>query len=356
MTADIAAADITRFSARANRRAGEGVVNAVGHHSFKCNSLPVRIVTRGGFRCSIQSGAPGMRRQIERWVAQKAADSDLLLEGGVSRFAWRLLPGIVLVADILDVDVHMILSWLGLLPYPLSEALLVGLIATSVVSLAVGYLFCYFIGSAIRSLAINRNEFEKLSLMDPLSGLMNRRAFFTSLQKQNHPGALLLVDIDRFKGVNDHFGHLAGDDVIAGISALLREAFASETADIARLGGEEFAVFLAGFNGARGFNIANQARALIALSPMQTRGGPIAVTVSIGVAELHPNRPVEEAFRRCDEALYMAKNGGRNRVVGDGEVATLVPDAPPISDITASTLVATNASHGRHGRQLIKPN
>jgi diguanylate cyclase (GGDEF)-like protein len=262
-------------------------------------------------------------RWAEKWVGSEASHYDLLLDGGVSRFAWRLVPLITIIAILGMTAAHLVLDLLGLLPYPLPQALLVGLTVTSIIAPSVSYLICYFIGNAIRSLAINRNEFKKLSQIDPLSGLLNRRAFLDSIEARDSAGALLLIDIDRFKGVNDNFGHQAGDDVIAAISDLLGAAFDGVTADIARLGGEEFAVFIVGADRSSGLRMANLARSLIADAPVKTRGGPIAITVSIGVAELMPSRSIDDAYRLADHALYAAKSGGRNRAVSETDMPVL---------------------------------
>jgi diguanylate cyclase (GGDEF)-like protein len=260
---------------------------------------------------------------VEKWVGSEAAHCDLLLDGGVSRFAWRLVPLITIIANLGMAVIHIVLDLLGLLPYPLPQALLVGLTVTSVIAASVSYLICYFIGSAIRNLAINRNEFKKLSRIDPLSGLLNRRAFIDSVEARDNAGALLLIDIDRFKGINDKFGHQAGDDAIAAISDLLSRAFDGVTADIARLGGEEFAVFVVGADRSSGLQLANLARSLIADAPVKTRAGPIAITASIGVAELTPSRSIDEVYRLSDAALYAAKSGGRNRAVAETETPML---------------------------------
>jgi diguanylate cyclase (GGDEF)-like protein len=170
----------------------------------------------------------------------------------------------------------------------------------------------FLVGEAIRKLAINRNEFERLSSTDDLSGLMNRRVFFNALKAEISDGVLLLIDIDQFKKINDVFGHQAGDDVICCVSNLLLQAFGRPFDKVARIGGEEFAISLRGLNGLEGARVADEVRRTICASPMPTRSGPVSVSISVEVADITPGRPVEEIYKSCDGALYVAKVSGRN--------------------------------------------
>jgi diguanylate cyclase (GGDEF)-like protein len=129
-----------------------------------------------------------------------------------------------------------------------------------------------------------------------------------------------MVDVDHFKKVNDTYGHQAGDDVILGVVERLRRRH-RDTDILARYGGEEFVLLLPDVGDA-GPVIAERLRAEVAASPVPTRDGPVPVTISVGVAHLHPDDAEPDTlFGRADESLYAAKQAGRNRVVVDGVVA-----------------------------------
>jgi diguanylate cyclase (GGDEF)-like protein len=156
---------------------------------------------------------------------------------------------------------------------------------------------------------------------DPLTGLLNRRAFqaFASdamsyFRRYKRPIAILVIDIDLFKRVNDTFGHAAGDDVIRGVGKVVSEA-ARTTDKVSRFGGEEFVVLLREIDEAGLLLFAERVRAAMAAAAIAARGGAIPVTVSIGVALATENdRDIEDLIERADLGLYAAKSAGRNCV------------------------------------------
>jgi diguanylate cyclase (GGDEF)-like protein len=166
-----------------------------------------------------------------------------------------------------------------------------------------------------------RDELERLSRTDGLTGLPNRRHLMETLDKEvrraarnEHAFSLLMVDVDRFKRYNDSFGHLAGDEVLKRLAQVLSAAI--RTADYAaRYGGEEFTVVLpeTSLDGAQ--EVAERIRAMME----NERFGPEAagrVTLSIGIAEFPTDGATLEAVTSgADSALYAAKEYGRNRVV-----------------------------------------
>jgi len=255
-----------------------------------------------------------MKQRVEQWVGVKVDDDDLVVDGGPARFALRISLRILVFADIANVIAHLALDAAGLLPYPLGPAVIVGLVITTIIAGPVSFVVIFLVGEAIRKLAINRNEFERLSATDDLSGLMNRRAFFNRLEVEKSNGALLLIDIDHFKKINDAFGHQAGDDVICGVSNVLLQAFGQASGKVARIGGEEFAVALGGLDGLEGARVADEVRRTICASQMPKRGGAVSVSISVGVADITTGRSVEEIYKACDGALYIAKASGRNTV------------------------------------------
>ena len=169
---------------------------------------------------------------------------------------------------------------------------------------------------------------------DHMTGVYNRRSF--DEQMKNHlrlaefsgaPVTLVIADIDHFKKVNDAYGHDIGDFVIKECASSLRDAFPSDQAFVARIGGEEFAVLLTGISEAEaaqmGENLLEKVRKEVFVH------GPLEIrfTISMGIASAQAGETAEAWLKRADEALYNSKNSGRNRLT----VAT-----PPIQGKVAS--------------------
>ncbi|MBJ5866235.1 GGDEF domain-containing protein [Salmonella enterica subsp. enterica serovar Derby] len=161
-------------------------------------------------------------------------------------------------------------------------------------------------------------ELEHAALRDSMTGLLNRRQFYaiTDPKNLNHLPAqqqfsLLLVDTDRFKNINDLFGHLKGDEVLIALSRTL-EACSRENDLVFRWGGEEFVILLPHTPLDIALQIAESIRAAVARI---TIPGLPRFTVSIGVARHNQGETIDELFKRVDDALYRAKNDGRNKVL-----------------------------------------
>lgn len=162
---------------------------------------------------------------------------------------------------------------------------------------------------------------QQLARRDPLTGLPNRRGFVESVtplleraRADNLPAALLLVDIDRFKSINDIYGHDAGDVVLCGIARRI-ERWEGPMCTVARLGGEEFGLLTIGMEGIILGRFAESIRRGIAACDHSATVGERLVTASVGVAEVRPACDFQQLYRLADEALYDAKRGGRNKVV-----------------------------------------
>jgi two-component system cell cycle response regulator len=165
---------------------------------------------------------------------------------------------------------------------------------------------------------------EQLAQTDPLTQLLNRRALSERITAEMERAlrydsslALLMVDLDHFKSVNDTWGHLVGDDVLRDMAALLRE-LVRENDLVARYGGEEFVIMLPETDDAGADGFAERVRASVKAHPFAARPGeePIRLTTSIGVATFPAARieTVEDLFAFADAALYRAKTDGRDRV------------------------------------------
>ncbi|MBE0695033.1 MAG: PleD family two-component system response regulator [Aquamicrobium sp.] len=164
----------------------------------------------------------------------------------------------------------------------------------------------------------------EMAVTDGLTGLHNRRyldshlaTLFERARNRRRPLSLMITDIDRFKSINDTYGHDAGDEVLREFATRLRKNVRG--IDLAcRMGGEEFVVVMPDTDGAIAEKVAERIRAQIADTPFAIGGDgqTIPVTVSVGVAAMMPGADTVEAMlKRADIALYEAKNGGRNRVV-----------------------------------------
>lgn len=159
-----------------------------------------------------------------------------------------------------------------------------------------------------------------LAATDMLTGLPNRRSFMATLEAalldaRSHPGQrgiLLMADIDHFKRVNDTYGHLVGDAVLQHVAHILRKELRKNDS-AGRIGGEEFTVLLYRLSLENGLALANRIRQSLADTPAITSAGSIAVTISMGLVVLEGG-DATRALSCADEALYAAKNAGRNRV------------------------------------------
>lgn len=154
---------------------------------------------------------------------------------------------------------------------------------------------------------------------DDLTGLPNRRAMNGVMSRGvAERAALILFDIDHFKAINDTHGHPAGDAALKHLARLLRDALRGAD-DAARMGGEEFAVWLPGAGPETALEVAERLRAQVEKSPFRWQGQEIALTVSCGVAAYPvPIRHPDNLMATADAALYQAKRAGRNRVVAAG--------------------------------------
>lgn len=181
--------------------------------------------------------------------------------------------------------------------------------------------------AAQAAVAVENARLYSLATVDDLTGLMNKRAWLGRLQETVQLAArhafstsVLVLDLDHFKAINDTYGHLAGDHVLAALGICVQQQL--RRSDVAgRYGGEELVVLLPHTPAAGALIIAERLRAAIEQLRLHWNGQEITVTVSIGIASLPhqfvqvPEDLVIDIFARADEALYEAKRQGRNRVV-----------------------------------------
>ncbi len=166
-------------------------------------------------------------------------------------------------------------------------------------------------------------EIYRLSVIDHLTGVHNKRSLNEFLEREiaralryHSPLSLILFDIDHFKEVNDKHGHPAGDAVLRELGRRLRPRIRREDL-LARYGGEEFACVLASTGATSARRLAEDLRAIVAETPFVSDDLTIAISISVGVAELgESDRTTDALIARADQNLLAAKRAGRNRVVG----------------------------------------
>ena len=207
-----------------------------------------------------------------------------------------------------------------------AQQMLAWLVFASVLARVV--LLCARIG-ALRDHLVQRNSalqvslhhIERLASIDDLTQLWNRRTLLRMIEEEAlratrtaAPFCLLLLDLDRFKQVNDTFGHPLGDSVLCRFAQIATNA-ARATDRVGRWGGEEFAVLLPATTLAGAQVIAERLRVAVETAAWSELAPGLTLTVSGGLAERAPDERVNRLILRCDAALYTAKNVGRNRVV-----------------------------------------
>lgn len=193
-------------------------------------------------------------------------------------------------------------------------------------------------GMPVRSLGVVQDITERkhaeerlreLATTDPLTGLANRRSFLDHAEREfgrsrryGAPLSFLMLDMDRFKNINDIYGHDVGDMVLRSLAETGRKVLRGVDL-MGRMGGEEFAVLLPETGIEEALAVAERLRANVEQSVVRDQdGGEVHCTVSLGVAQAHEDESLHDLLRRADAALYEAKNSGRNRVArndGNGD-------------------------------------
>jgi len=183
------------------------------------------------------------------------------------------------------------------------------------------HIFRFLTGGNIE--ADYHEEIFRLTITDALTGAHNKRHLYDFLEREltrsarhHRPLALVLLDIDHFKAINDRYGHLAGDTVLRGLAGRLRGDIRRDEL-FARYGGEEFAVVLPETDAAGAHRFAERLRALVADQPFSDERTSYGVTISLGIATTPGTEPLTPAefLARADANLYRAKDQGRNCVV-----------------------------------------
>ncbi|MCD4688834.1 MAG: GGDEF domain-containing protein [Desulfuromonadaceae bacterium] len=181
--------------------------------------------------------------------------------------------------------------------------------------------FIFLSVSDVTEVVKYEEQLVEMNRKDALTGIFNRRFFTQKLQEEfirgrrhNRPLSLIMIDVDHFKQVNDNHGHQVGDEALKALSARVLDRI-RKTDILSRYGGEEFACLLPETNGSSALRLAEDLRRIVAEENWVCRGVSLQMTISIGIAEGHPEMADSEALlKKADDALYEAK-AGRNRAI-----------------------------------------
>jgi diguanylate cyclase (GGDEF)-like protein len=194
---------------------------------------------------------------------------------------------------------------------------------TTVLVLALAIPISRTIGKAHLNLYRAKLRADELSRTDLLTGLANRRALMETIDgDQPDALALVIVDVDRFKRVNDSLGHLAGDEVLRSIGQMMATELGG-LGLVARVGGEEFALLAASAPPDRVEERIRAFRDRVAATPVVACGHAVQVTISAGIAVRRAHESFDQLYSAADRALYAAKAAGRNRVLSADRLAAL---------------------------------
>ena len=258
-----------------------------------------------------------------------------MADGGVRRVPARYLFALVAGLHGLFLLLRPALFKLApVAPGGLPDAGLVTLVSQFVLLEAIVAVVLLGFGALMLANEFITSELRHLAEMDPLTNVFNRRAFLTLLdkaisaaQRTGTAVPVLVMDLDHFKNINDTWGHRAGDDVLRHFVMLAHRCLRKEDV-MGRLGGEEFAIFLPNASAAGALAVAERLRALVEAQPVATGPQSIPLTVSVGVTLCAHGDAAGAALQRADEAMYLAKERGRNRVeVSEKNVGTPVAPA-----------------------------
>jgi diguanylate cyclase (GGDEF)-like protein len=196
------------------------------------------------------------------------------------------------------------------------------------------------LGSRVAELSEQLQEVKIESRLDGLTRVPNRADFDKAIHRWHHvgsafgrPTSLILIDLDHLKGINDQYGHRAGDAALRVFANALVSCFPRRSDFVGRYGGDEFVVLLAETPARQGLRLAERFRQRVRDSHAEHDGQMISLTASLGLAQLEPDESIESWLERADQALYRAKEAGRDRVAfarpSDRMGPTLAVAEPP---------------------------
>ena len=242
-------------------------------------------------------------------------DLDFSARGWARVLLWTVIGTIFCVAMALYVDSF---NFDGMSDERRGRAILIDVLLPTFLA---GPLILFFT-MKLRELAITHYRLSVLAATDSLTSVLNRGAFTTLVdayltevknQERETKGALLVIDADNFKSINDSFGHDRGDEAMRIVAGAIKSVLRG--ADIVgRIGGDEFGVFLPGSDAAQATLVAERIRRTVSDAIFQPQGSRASLSVSVGGAVFARRLPFSTLFRLADQQLYAAKGSGRNRI------------------------------------------
>lgn len=249
----------------------------------------------------------GLQKLFTRILTSPSASVEFQAEDGRTIYLnSRLVP---------EFDWYLVVEQVG---YPDSQKVESALIFNLLLSLVICVVVLLIAHFTLRG---HQRRLEDMATRDKLTGVISRQVFeevyeraAKDAQRREQPLSLILLDIDHFKKINDDFGHHLGDEVLVGFANLTQRHIRREDV-LCRWGGEEFLVLLENCDIERATEIANQLREQVKHHAFHSSQQSLQITISAGVAQLQPGESMSMLLRRCDKALYQAKNEGRDRVI-----------------------------------------
>ena len=218
-------------------------------------------------------------------------------------------------------------------PYLSPEAVWRAQMTDLLLPLVLGGSFLFFLMWKIRQLAIAQRDLSVVAATDSLTAVLNRGAFSMLVEayleqtrklEQTSSGALLIIDADHFKSINDRLGHDCGDQALKLIAQAIKGQLRGSDI-VGRIGGEEFGVFLPGVDPSQSWVVAESIRRRIREMDFSPGGRSCPLSVSIGGTSFRGPTTYEEIFSAADRRLYKAKSNGRDQVSFDPAEASLMP-------------------------------
>jgi diguanylate cyclase (GGDEF)-like protein len=264
--------------------------------------------------------------QITKSNCRHQDETAMVTELTTHRDALRYVASRVVIAAGLTIVLTgiMIIATVGTDPKVTVSAgfvMTAGLTISFVISVLLTGALSYRSALMMRELNLARSELQRISRTDQLTGLFNRRGFeetalsiLAKARTAKTPITALMCDIDRFKAINDQFGHEFGDKVLIEIAQVFRAFAEQNDMLVARHGGEEFAVLIIGATIEQAMKFANELRQACAVTRVSNDGISTYVTISIGLTVSKNASDLSQIMRTADRALYAAKHRGRDRV------------------------------------------
>lgn len=250
---------------------------------------------------------------------------------GISARGWIRLVSWTVFGTLGCLAVSLSFNWV-MFSRMSDEALKQSLVSATVLPIVLAGPLFFFLSLKLRELAVVNHRLNDLASLDGLTGCLNRRAFTAKVENEigdGGRGALLVVDADHFKSINDSFGHDRGDEALRLIAGAIRAVLRSNDA-VGRLGGEEFGVYLPKAGDEIAAEVAERIRAAVAAVVFMPAGRKRhRLSVSVGCAVHQRPADFRELFSLADQSLYAAKRQGRNRI----SLATAPALAPELEDV-----------------------